>query len=38
MITKRGEPVVQVAPVDSENDDIFGFMAGQFKIVGDIEY
>jgi len=37
VITKRGEPVVQVAPVDSENDDIFGFMAGQFKIVGDIE-
>jgi prevent-host-death family protein len=37
VITKRGEPVVQVAPVDSENDDICGFMAGQFKIVGDIE-
>ena len=37
VITKWGEPVVQVAPVDSENDDIFGFMAGQFKIVGDIE-
>jgi len=37
VITKRGAPVVQVAPVDSENDDVFGFMAGQFKIVGDIE-
>ncbi len=37
VITKRGEPVVQVNPVDSENGDIFGFMAGQFKIVGDIE-
>jgi prevent-host-death family protein len=37
VITKRGAPMVQVAPVDSESGDIFGFMAGQFKIVGDIE-
>jgi prevent-host-death family protein len=37
VITKRGAPMVQVAPVDSENGDVFGFMAGQFKIVGDIE-
>lgn len=37
VITKRGAPMVQVAPVDSEKGDVFGFMAGQFKIVGDIE-
>src|ERR1700688_3355730 len=36
-VQATGEPVVQVAPVDTENDDVFGFMAGQFKIVGDIE-
>lgn len=37
VITKRGAAMVQVAPMDSENGDVFGFMAGQFKIVGDIE-
>ena len=37
VITKRGVPVVQVAPVGSGNGDVFGFMAGEFKIVGDIE-
>jgi prevent-host-death family protein len=36
IITKRGKPVVKVVPVESEND-LFGFMAGKFKIVGDIE-
>jgi len=37
VITKRGAPVVQVAPIGSENGDVFGFMAGEFDIVGDIE-
>ncbi len=37
LITKRGMPVVKVVPVASENGDVFGFMAGEFKIVGDIE-
>jgi prevent-host-death family protein len=37
VITKWGAPIVQVARVDSENGDVFEFMAGQFKIVGDIE-
>jgi prevent-host-death family protein len=37
VITKRGSPVVQVAPVASEHSDVFGFMAGEFKIVGDVE-
>lgn len=37
VITKRGKPVVQVAPVGSGNGDVFGFMVGKFKIVGDIE-
>ena len=37
IVTKRGKPVVKVVPIKPENDDIFGFMAGKFKIVGDIE-
>jgi prevent-host-death family protein len=37
IVTKRGKPVVKVVPVESEKDDIFGFMKGEFKIVGDIE-
>ena len=37
IVTKRGKPVVKVVPVESEQNDLFGFMAGKFKIVGDIE-
>jgi len=37
IVTKRGKPVVKVVPVKQNNDDIFGFMAGEFEIVGDIE-
>ena len=37
IVTKRGKPVVKVVPVKQETDDIFGFMKGEFKIVGDIE-
>ena len=37
IVTKRGKPVVKVVPVESEKSDLFGFMAGKFKIVGDIE-
>lgn len=37
IVTKRGKPVAKVVPVASKGDDLFGFMAGEFKIVGDIE-
>jgi prevent-host-death family protein len=37
IVTKRGKPVVKVIPVKPEKDDIFGFMADKFDIVGDIE-
>jgi len=37
IVTKRGKPVVKVIPIKPVNDDIFGFMAGKFDIVGDIE-
>jgi prevent-host-death family protein len=37
VVTKRGKPVVKVVPAESKKDDIFGFMSGEAKIVGDIE-
>lgn len=37
IVTNRGTPVVKVVPVESNESDLFGFMAGEFKIVGDVE-
>jgi len=37
IVTKRGAPLVKVVPVASEKTDIFGFMMGKVRIVGDIE-
>jgi prevent-host-death family protein len=37
LITKRGAPVAKITPVSSKKRDLFGFMAGQFEIVGNIE-
>ena len=37
IVTKRGKPVVKILPADPEKGSIFGFMAGKFDIVGDIE-
>jgi prevent-host-death family protein len=37
IVTKRGKPVVKIVPIRPEKDDIFGFMADKFDIVGDIE-
>jgi len=37
VVTKRGTPVVKVIPVESKEHDLFGFMAGEFAIAGDIE-
>jgi prevent-host-death family protein len=36
MITKRGKPVAQLVPAPNEADDIFGYMRGKVKILGDI--
>jgi prevent-host-death family protein len=33
LITKGGKPLAKLVPVD---DDIFGYMSGKVKIVGDI--
>jgi antitoxin (DNA-binding transcriptional repressor) of toxin-antitoxin stability system len=37
IVTKRGKPVVKIIPIRPEKDDIVGFMANDFEIVGDIE-
>jgi prevent-host-death family protein len=37
IITKRGKPVVKLVPVEIDAKDIFGFMAGKARVVGDIE-
>jgi prevent-host-death family protein len=37
VVTKRGTPVVKVVPAQSANENIFGFLAGKVKIIGDIE-
>ena len=36
LITKRGRPVAKLVPAPSAAEDIFGYMAGKVKIVGDI--
>ena len=38
VITKRGKPVAKLVPVETEKDDIFGFLKGKGKIEikGDI--
>jgi prevent-host-death family protein len=37
VVTKHGKPVVQIIRAESNKDDIFGFLAGKGRIVGDIE-
>jgi prevent-host-death family protein len=37
VVTKRGAPLVKVIPAETERGTPFGFMAEEFKIVGDIE-
>ncbi len=37
IITKHGKPVVKLIPAKADGADVFGFMAGKAKIVGDVE-
>ena len=37
VVTKHGKPVVQISRAESNDDDIFGFLVGKGRIVGDIE-
>lgn len=36
LITKHGKPVAKLVPVETEQDDIFGFLRGKVTIVGDV--
>jgi prevent-host-death family protein len=36
VITKHGKPVVKLVPAEDQADEIFGYMKGKAKIVGDI--
>ncbi len=36
LITKHGKPVAKLVPARDNADDVFGYMAGKVKIVGDI--
>jgi len=36
LITKHGKPIAKLVPADESTDDIFNFMAGRGRIVGDI--
>lgn len=37
IITKRGEPVAKLVPLDDAKDEFFDRLKGVIKIVGDIE-
>ena len=36
VITKRGQPVAKLVPVNSETDEIFGFFRGRGSVTGDV--
>ncbi len=36
VITKHGKPVAKLVPVNTDKDEIFGFLAGKGKITGDV--
>ena len=36
VITKRGKPVAKLVPINTDKDDIFGFLRGKVTVTGDI--
>ena len=36
IITKHGEPVAKLVPINTETDEIFGFLSGKGAVVGDV--
>jgi prevent-host-death family protein len=38
VVTKRGKPIVRIVPIEANTpESIFGCLASQFEIVGDVE-
>jgi prevent-host-death family protein len=36
LITKHGEPVAKLVPVNTDQDEIFGFYHGKGSVTGDV--
>src|SRR5437870_12702026 len=36
VITKHGEPVAKLVPVNTDTDEIFGFFSGKGSVTGDV--
>ena len=36
IITKHGKPVAKLVPVDSNEDEFYGFMKDKGRVVGDV--
>jgi prevent-host-death family protein len=36
VITKHGKPVVKIVPADQDKDEIYGFLKGKGRIIGDV--
>ena len=36
VITKHGQPVAKLVPVNTDQDEIFGFFSGKGSISGDV--
>lgn len=36
VITKHGEPIAKLVPIEDKADDIFGFFCGKGRITGDV--
>jgi prevent-host-death family protein len=37
VVTKRGKPIIKLVPVKKASKRLFGALAGEVKIIGDIE-
>jgi len=36
VITKHGQPVAQLVPINTDADEIFGFFSGRGRVTGDV--
>jgi len=37
IVTRHGKPDVKLTSIEPKNDELFSFMRGKIKVVGDIE-
>jgi prevent-host-death family protein len=36
VITKHGQPVAKLVPVNPDHDELFGFLQGRGRVTGDV--